>query len=41
MTTSYRCWAEINVEALQLNIRAVRSMVAKGVQIVVVVKANA
>jgi alanine racemase len=41
MTTSYRCWAEIDIEAMRHNIRAIRSMVAKGVRIIVVVKADA
>ena len=41
MTTSFRCWAEIDVEAMRYNIRAIRSMVANGVRVVAVVKADA
>ena len=40
MTTSLRCWAEIDVAAMRYNIQAIRSMVAKGVRIVAVVKAD-
>jgi alanine racemase len=41
MTTSFRCWAEIDIEAMRYNIRAIRSMIAKGVRIIAVVKADA
>jgi alanine racemase len=41
MTTSFRCWAEIDVEAMRYNIRAIRSMVSDGVRIIAVVKADA
>jgi alanine racemase len=41
MTTSLRCWAEIDLEAMRYNIRAIRSMIANGVQIIAVVKADA
>ena len=41
MTTSFRCWAEIDVEAMRYNIRAIRSMIANGVRIIAVVKADA
>jgi alanine racemase len=41
MTTSFRCWAEINVEAMRANLRAIRSMVPHGVRLVVIVKADA
>jgi alanine racemase len=41
MTTSFRCWAEIDLEAMRYNIRAIRSMIANGVQIIAVVKADA
>jgi alanine racemase len=41
MTTSFRCWAEIDVEAMRHNIQAIRSMVFGGVRIVAVVKADA
>lgn len=39
--TSFRCWAEIDVEAMRSNIRTVRSMIANGVRIIAVVKADA
>ncbi len=41
MTTSFRCWAEIEIEAMRSNIRTIRSMVATGVRIIVIVKADA
>ena len=33
MTTSYRCWAEINIEAIRSNLGALRSMVASEVRV--------
>jgi alanine racemase len=41
MTTSYRCWAEINIEAMRTNLRALRSQVASGVRVAAVIKADA
>jgi alanine racemase len=41
MTTCFRCWAEIDVEAMRYNIRTIRSMVAPGVRLIAVVKADA
>ncbi|MGA8655169.1 MAG: alanine racemase [Chthoniobacterales bacterium] len=41
MTTSYRCWAEIEAEALHHNTRALRSFLPPGVLVVGVVKADA
>ncbi len=41
MTTTFRCWAEIDVEAMRFNIRVIRSMVAKDVRVIAVVKADA
>ncbi len=41
MTASFRCWAEIDIEAVRYNIRVIRSMIADGVLIVAVVKADA
>jgi alanine racemase len=41
MTTSFRCWAEIDIEAMRANLRAIRSMIAPGVRLVAVVKADA
>lgn len=41
MTTTYRCWAEVDAEALRHNVRALRSFLLPGVQIVGVVKADA
>jgi alanine racemase len=41
MTASFRCWVEIDVEAMRSNIRSVRSSVAHGVRIVAIVKADA
>jgi alanine racemase len=41
MTTSFRCWAEIDVKAMRANLRTIRSMVAHGVRLVVIVKADA
>ena len=39
--TSFRCWAEIDVEAMRYNIQAIRSMMANGVRVIAVVKADA
>ena len=41
MTTSFRCWAEIDIEAMRSNLRTIRSMVAAGVRIIAIVKADA
>ena len=41
MTTSFRCWAEIDVEAMRHNLQAIRAMVSNGVRIIAVVKADA
>ncbi len=41
MTTFFRCWAVIDMEAIRSNLRTIRSMVSPGVRIVVVVKADA
>jgi alanine racemase len=41
MTTSHRCWAEINIEAMRFNLRALRSLVASGVRVAAVIKADA
>jgi alanine racemase len=41
MTTSFRCWAEIEIEAMRSNLRTIRSMVAAGVRIIAIVKADA
>jgi alanine racemase len=41
MTTLFRCWAEIDIEAMRSNLRAIRSLVAAGVRIIAVVKADA
>jgi alanine racemase len=41
MTTSFRCWAEIDVEAMRYNLGAIRSMIPNGVRIIAVVKADA
>jgi alanine racemase len=41
MTDIFRCWAEIDIEAMRSNLRAIRSMVAEGVRLVVIVKADA
>jgi alanine racemase len=40
MITS-RCWAEINIEAIRHNIGVIRSLVAPGVRLVMIVKADA
>ena len=41
MTASFRCWAEIDIEAMRSNLRTIRSMVPPGVRLVAVVKADA
>jgi alanine racemase len=41
MTNIFRCWAEIDVEAMRSNLRTIRTMVAQGVRLVTVVKADA
>jgi alanine racemase len=41
MTTSFRCWAEIDIEAMRSNLRTIRSLVAAGVRVIAVVKADA
>jgi alanine racemase len=41
MNTSFRCWAEINLEAMRSNLETIRSLVPAGVQIIAVVKADA
>jgi alanine racemase len=41
MTNSSRCWAEIDLEALRHNVSTIRSMVAPGVKVMAVVKADA
>ena len=41
MTTSFRCWAEIDIEAMRSNLRAIRSLVAAGVRVIAIVKADA
>jgi alanine racemase len=41
MTTSFRCWAEIDIEAMRANLRAIRAMIAPGVRLITVVKADA
>ena len=41
MTTFFRCWAVIDMEAIRSNLRTIRSMVNPGVRLVVVVKADA
>ena len=41
MTTSFRCWAEINIEAMRSNLRVMRSLIASGVRVVSIIKADA
>jgi alanine racemase len=41
MTTSFRCWAEIDIEAMRSNLRTIRSLVPNNVRIIAVVKADA
>lgn len=38
---TYRCWAEIDAEALHHNARALRSFLSAGVQLIAIVKADA
>lgn len=38
---AYRCWAEIDVSALRRNAQVTRAMVAPGVELLAVIKANA
>jgi alanine racemase len=41
MTNIFRCWAEIETEAMRSNLRTIRTMVAEGVRLVTIVKADA
>lgn len=41
MNTSFRCWAEINLQAMRSNLGTIRSFLPAGVRIVAVVKADA
>jgi alanine racemase len=41
MTNIFRCWAEIEIEAMRSNLRTIRTMVAEGVRLVTIVKADA
>jgi alanine racemase len=41
MNTCFRCWAEIEVEAMRANLRTIRSLVASGVRVIAIVKADA
>jgi alanine racemase len=41
MTTSFRCWAEIDIEAMRSNLRTIRSLAAAGVRVIAIVKADA
>jgi alanine racemase len=41
MTTSFRCWAEIDIEAMRSNLQTIRSMLAVGARVIAVVKADA
>ncbi len=41
MTNSYRCWAEINVEAIRSNLRVLRSFLDPGVRLAAIIKADA
>jgi alanine racemase len=41
MTDIFRCWAEIDTEAMLSNLRTIRTMVADGVRLVAIVKADA
>jgi alanine racemase len=41
MTTSFRCWAEIDLEAMRSNLRTIRSMTVPGVRLIAIVKADA
>jgi alanine racemase len=41
MNTCFRCWAEINLEAMRSNLGTIRSFVPAGVRIIAIVKADA
>jgi alanine racemase len=41
MTESFRCWAEIDIEAIRSNLLAIRSLIAADVRVIAVVKADA
>jgi len=41
MNTSFRCWAEIEIEAMRANLRTIRSLLASKVRVIAVVKADA
>jgi alanine racemase len=41
MTGSLRCWSEINVDAMRFNLGILRSLVAPGVRVIAVIKADA
>ncbi|MBV9671468.1 MAG: alanine racemase [Verrucomicrobia bacterium] len=41
MSTSHRCWAEINLEAIKKNFRFLQSKVASGAKFISVIKADA
>jgi alanine racemase len=41
MTNLFRCWAEIDIEAMRSNLRTIRSMVPEGLRLIVIVKADA
>ncbi len=41
MTAFSRCWAEIDIEAMRSNLRTIRSLVAVGVRVIAIVKADA
>ena len=41
MNTCFRCWAEIEIEAMRANLRTIRSLAAPKVRVIAVVKADA
>jgi alanine racemase len=41
MTNPFRCWAEIDIEAMRSNLRTIRTMATEGVRLVAIVKADA
>ncbi|MBV9299969.1 MAG: alanine racemase [Verrucomicrobia bacterium] len=41
MNTCFRCWAEIEIEAMRANLRTIRSLVSSEVRIIAIVKADA
>src|SRR6476659_2003324 len=41
MITFFRCWAEIDIEAMRSNLQTIRALVAGGVRIIAIVKADA